>query len=206
MRVEALPTPSEHIPALMEQLKSLYLSQACGELLFTVRPREIDPSRGWGAEDFLNAPTRMKGRLLKRGESGVDSVAKIFLSGWVKKRVPFFVLLPERPEELNKAEAKEKVGQETPTVKQNLKSIVQKNPFRPEDVRPLESEGETVGGVEEDSEGGSGEESSRGRRKNPPTRSSCHRMACSKKTTRQRGQRRVYLRLEMVPCACHRWI
>lgn len=84
MLIEALPTPSEHIPALMERLKSLYLSQACGELLFTVRPREIDPSRGWGAEDFLNVPTWMKRRLLKGGEPGVDGVAKISLSDWVR--------------------------------------------------------------------------------------------------------------------------
>ena len=68
----------------MERLKSLYLSQACGELLFTVRPREIDPSRGWGAEDFLNVPTWMKRRLLKGGEPGVDGVAKISLSDWVR--------------------------------------------------------------------------------------------------------------------------
>ena len=57
---------------------------------------------------------------------------------------------PERPEELNKAEEKEKVGQETPTVKQNLRSIVQKNPFLPEDVRPLKSEGETVVGASDE--------------------------------------------------------
>lgn len=161
VRVEALPMPSEHIPALMERVKPLYLSRTYGVPL----PDSGDPSRGWEAEDFMNTLARMKGRLLKGGEPDVDGVAKILLNDWVRGRIPFFVPPPERPEELNKAEAKEKgkgkekVGQEVPTVKQNLRSIVQKNTFLPEDVRPLENESETVEGDEEDSEGGSDEES-----------------------------------------------
>ena len=153
--------PSEHIPALMERVKPLYLSRTYGVPL----PDSGDPSRGWEAEDFMNTLARMKGRLLKGGEPDVDGVAKILLNDWVRGRIPFFVPPPERPEELNKAEAKEKgkdkekAGQEVPTVKQNLGSIVQKNTFLPEDVRPLENEGETAEGDEEDLEGGSDEES-----------------------------------------------
>ncbi|KIL00819.1 hypothetical protein PAXRUDRAFT_821276 [Paxillus rubicundulus Ve08.2h10] len=151
LRVEAIPTPSEHIPALMARVKPLYLSRTYGVPL----PDPDDPSRGWDAEQFLNALARMKGRLLKKGEPDVDGVAKIILTDWVRGRIPFFVAPPERPEELNKAEAKAKAkekgkskvgegegGQEVVGVKQNLKSIIQKNTFLAEDVRPLDDEDE----------------------------------------------------------------
>ncbi|KAI5981392.1 NGP1NT-domain-containing protein [Pisolithus albus] len=163
VRVEALPTPSEHIPALMERVKPLYLSRTYGVPL----PDSDQPSRGWDAGDFLNALARMKGRLLKGGEPDVDGVAKIMLSDWVRGRIPFFVPPPERPEELNEAETKAKLklkGKEkaeqagVPSVKQNLKSIVPKNTFLPEDVQPLENENVASDVDEKDSEGESDEE------------------------------------------------
>jgi nuclear GTP-binding protein len=92
----------------------------------------------------------MKGRLLKGGEPDVDGVAKIILTDWVRGRIPFFVPPPERSEELNKAEAKLKAKskgkekaanvRETLAVKQNLKTIVQKNTFLAEDVMPLDED------------------------------------------------------------------
>ena len=148
MRVEALPTPSEHIPALMERVKPLYLFRTYGIPL----PDPDDPTRGWDPEQFLNVLAKMKGRLLKGGEPDVDGVAKIILTDWVRGRIPFFVPPPERPEELNKAEAKlrakgkaKAVAEETEekevvSVKQNLNSIMQKNTFLAEDIRPLEGE------------------------------------------------------------------
>lgn len=149
VRVEALATPSDHIPALMERVKPVYLSRTYGIPL----PDADDPSKGWDPETFLDKMARMKGRLLKGGEPDLDSVAKIVLSDWVRGRIPFFVAPPERPEELNKAEAKKKAAdakgkakaQETEekpvlVVKQHLRSIMQKNTFVPEDIRPLEDE------------------------------------------------------------------
>jgi nuclear GTP-binding protein len=93
----------------------------------------------------------MKGRLLKGGEPDVDGVAKIILSDWVRGRIPFFVPPPERSEELNKTEAKLKArskgkakavngGTEVLAVKQNLKTITQKNTFLAEDVQPLDED------------------------------------------------------------------
>ncbi|KAK0233899.1 NUC091 domain-containing protein [Armillaria fumosa] len=145
VRVEALATPSEHIPALMERVKPLYLSRTYGVPL----PNEEDPTQCWEPEVFLDKLARMKGRLLKQGEPDMDSVAKIVLSDWVRGRIPFFVPPPERSEELNKAEAKKRKGKgkaveaedsAVPGVKQNLGSIMQKNTFLAEDVRALEPE------------------------------------------------------------------
>ncbi|KAI0082149.1 NGP1NT-domain-containing protein [Panus rudis PR-1116 ss-1] len=147
VRVEALATPSEHIPTLMERVKPIYLSRTYGVPL----PDPNDPSKPFEPEAFLDKLARMKGRLLKGGEPDLESVAKILLSDWVRGRLPFFVPPPERSEELNKAEAK-KVdakgkGKAIATddeqnrigVKQNLGSIMQKNTFVGEDVRPLDS-------------------------------------------------------------------
>ncbi|KAK0500785.1 NUC091 domain-containing protein [Armillaria luteobubalina] len=145
VRVEALATPSEHIPALMERVKPLYLSRTYGVPL----PNEEDPTQCWEPEVFLDKLARMKGRLLKQGEPDMDSVAKIVLSDWVRGRIPFFVPPPERSEELNKAEAKKRKGKGkaveaedsvVPGVKQNLGSIMQKNTFLADDVRALEPE------------------------------------------------------------------
>ncbi|KAI6008912.1 NGP1NT-domain-containing protein [Pisolithus orientalis] len=162
VRVEALPSPSEHIPTLMERIKPVYLSRTYGVPL----PDPDNPSRGWEAEDFLNTLARMKGRLLKGGEPDLDGVAKIMLSDWVRGRIPFFVPPPERPEALNDAEAKAKQrrkgkekAEETAvqSVKQNLQSITQKCTFLAEDVVPLENEGDAVNNADE--EGSEGESS-----------------------------------------------
>lgn len=110
-------------------------------------PNKDDPSQGWEPEEFLDKLARMKGRLLKHGEPDLDSVAKILLSEWVRGRIPYFVPPPERSEELNAADAKKKgkakateVKPEVPKVKQNLGSIMQKNTFLAEDIKPLDDE------------------------------------------------------------------
>lgn len=148
VRVEALSTPSEHIAALMERVKPLYLSKTYGIPL----QNKDDPTENWDPENFMDKLARKKGRLLKQGEPDLDSVAKIILSDWVRGRIPFFVPPPERPEELNITEAKAKAKAarnvkgkgkaeeepRVPHVKQNLGSIMQKNSFLPEDIQPLE--------------------------------------------------------------------
>jgi nuclear GTP-binding protein len=155
VRVEALPSPSEHVPALMERVKPVYLSRTYGIPL----PDEDNPTTSWDPEDFLDKLARMKGRLLKQGEPDLDGVAKIVLSDWVRGRIPFFVPPPERPEELNEIEAKKQrkdlkgkgkaVDADVPMVTQNLKSLIQKNTFIPEDIQKLDEEFEVN---EEDAE------------------------------------------------------
>ena len=132
----------------MERVKPLYLSRTYDIPL----PDPDDPTQGWDPEQFLNGLAKTKGRLLKGGEPDVDGVAKIILTDWVRGRIPFFVPPPERPEELNMAEAKskakgkakaaaeEKEEKEVVSVKQNLNSIIQKNTFLAEDIRPVEGE------------------------------------------------------------------
>lgn len=146
VRVEALPTPSDHIPELMARVKPLYLSRTYGVPL----PDKNDPTKSWKPDVFLDKLARMKGRLQKGGEPDMEGVAKIVLSDWVRGRVPFFVSPPERSEALNKAEAKSKgkakaveVHEEERVivgVKQKLGSIMQKNTFLAEDVQRMDDE------------------------------------------------------------------
>lgn len=171
VRVEALATPSEHIPALMARVKPIYLSRTYGIPL----PDPSNPLEGWDPESLLDKMARMKGRLLKGGEPDREAVAKILLSDWTRGRIPFFVSPPERSEELNKAEAKkakaadakgkgkakavEEEREQRPVgVKQNFGSIMQKNSFVGEDVRPLEDGDGEVEEKESTEKSGSEEE------------------------------------------------
>jgi nuclear GTP-binding protein len=172
VRVEALSTPSEHIPTLMSRVKPVYLAR-------TYNLEVPESGEPFDPDELLDKLARMKGRLLKGGEPDLDGVAKILLSDWVRGRIPYFVPPPERPEELNKAEetkrkreeAKEKRKSQVTDeqeerlraigVRQNLGSIMQKNAFVGDDVRPIEEEnGEDL--EEEEGEGDTdGEEDGR---------------------------------------------
>jgi nuclear GTP-binding protein len=148
----------------MARVKPIYLSRTYDIPL----PNKDDISQGWDPEDFLETLARKKGRLLKRGEADQDSVAKIILTDWVRGRIPFFVPPPERSEELNEAEEKARkkkdlkgkgkatLKDEVPGVKQNLRTMIQKNTFLPEDIQKIDEEVEEIDEQSNlgDSEGG----------------------------------------------------
>ncbi|KAH9984043.1 NGP1NT-domain-containing protein [Russula compacta] len=141
LRVEALPTPSEHIPELLARVKPLYLARTYG--------LTVPEANSCTADNFLDVIARAKGRLLKGGEPDIEGAAKVVLNDWVRGRIPYFVAPPERPAELNEREAKERARLSKSTgrerieerrvlgVKQNLGSIMQKNSFVGEDVQSL---------------------------------------------------------------------
>ena len=171
VRVEALSSPSEHISTLLSRVKPVYIAR-------TYNLEVPESGEPLGPDEVLDKLARMKGRLLKGGEPDLDGVAKILLSDWVRGKIPYFVTPPERPEELNKAEEAKRKKEEAKGkrksqavdeheerlraigVRQNLGSIIQKNTFTGEDVRPIEeeaSEGAEVEGGEEDVDGEDGE-------------------------------------------------
>lgn len=152
VRVEALATPSEHVPTLISRVKPIYLGR-------TYNLQVPESGERLDADEVLDKLARMKGRLLKGGEPDLDGVAKILLSDWVRGKIPYFVPPPERPEELNIAEETKRKREEAKGkrknqladeqeerlhaigVRQNLGSIIQKNTFIGDDVRPIEEEG-----------------------------------------------------------------
>jgi nuclear GTP-binding protein len=156
VRVEALASPSEHIPTLLQRVRPVYLSRTYGIPL--PEADEATQEVRWDPEEFLDKLARLKGRLLKGGEPDVEGVAKIVLSDWVRGRIPFFVEPPARP-----TESKASGGQAANDVKgtgkavekdqrqdgnsrelgvtQKLRGIMQKNTFINEDVREMEEAG-----------------------------------------------------------------
>lgn len=174
VRVEALPQPSEHIAALLQRVRPVYLSRTYG---IPLPSSKEDVTRAWDVEEFLEKLARIKGRLLKRGEADIEGVAKIVLNDWVRGKVPYFVPPPDRPEQDSKnqgaEESRREKGEEKrlKPVPQKLGGIIQKNKFEDEDVRALEDEvtaadEESLGDLEvgsseyEDSEGETSEQGS----------------------------------------------
>lgn len=145
VRVEALPQPSEHIAALLERVKPVYISRTYGIPLPSTA-KSGDKSV-WEPEDLLEKLARMKGRLLKAGEPDMEGVAKMVLNDWVRGKLPYFVPPPEREDALN-AESTTKASssaaaigtkseKELKPVPQKLGGIIQKNTFEAEDIQSL---------------------------------------------------------------------
>ncbi|QRV95670.1 guanine nucleotide binding protein-like 2 (nucleolar) [Ceratobasidium sp. AG-Ba] len=168
VRVENLPTPSEHIPALLDRVRTVYL-----ERTYDVHLPDISTPVGegkhepkWDSEMFLDALARKSGKLLKGGEPDRETVAKMVLNDWIRGKIPFFVRPPES-EEGREGKAK-RTGEEAgvPGVEQKVRAIVVKNAFEGEDKdearEVVEEDGadEIVADEEEDvvQEGGEDEE------------------------------------------------
>lgn len=163
VRVEALPQPSEHIPALLERVKPVYIARTYGiPLPASYTPGDKCP---WETEDLLEKLARMKGRLLKGGEPDLEGVAKVVLTDWVRGKLPFFVAPPERPEDASTVKEAEvilnKEGvKELKPVPQKLGGIIQKNKFEGDDIRVLDEGEELEGSVEDGSDSSENSEDS----------------------------------------------
>jgi nuclear GTP-binding protein len=158
VRVEALPQPSEHIEALLERVKPVYIARTYGIPL----PASYTPDGPcpWEAEELLDKLARMKGRLLKGGEPDLEGVSKMVLNDWVRGKLPFFVAPPERPGGIGDTRDLENLSskgstKELKTIPQKLGGIIQKNKFEGDDVRVLEEDDGGVEDSEEDSENSS---------------------------------------------------
>ncbi|KAG9117712.1 GTPase required for pre-60S ribosomal subunit nuclear export and maturation, partial [Ceratobasidium sp. 392] len=154
VRVENLPTPSEHIPALLDRVRTVYL-----ERTYDVHLSDISiPVEGegkhepkWDPEMFLDALARKSGKLLKGGEPDRETVAKMVLNDWIRGKIPFFVRPPDADgEKREKGRTGEAAG--VPGVEQKVGAIVVRNAFEGEDrdVRGQEEKEEEAAGVVED--------------------------------------------------------
>ncbi|KAG9101610.1 GTPase required for pre-60S ribosomal subunit nuclear export and maturation [Ceratobasidium sp. 370] len=154
VRVENLPTPSEHIPTLLSRVRTVYL-----ERTYDVHLPDIStPSEGegkhepkWDPEVFLDALARKSGKLLKGGEPDRETVAKMVLNDWIRGKIPFFVRPPEVDEERKeKGRTGERAG--VPGVEQKVGAIVVRSAFEGDD-RDVRREGQAEEAVEEDAAG-----------------------------------------------------
>ena len=152
VRVEALPQPSEHITALLERVKPVYIARTYGIPL----PASHTPNGPcpWEAEEFLDKLARMKGRLLKGGEPDLEGVSKMVLNDWVRGKLPFFVAPPDRLDDIGDRKTTEDLSKDErvkglKTIPQKLGGIIQMNKFEGDDVKSIEEEGEGVDVSEE---------------------------------------------------------
>ncbi|KAG8836394.1 GTPase required for pre-60S ribosomal subunit nuclear export and maturation [Serendipita sp. 399] len=158
VRVEALPQPSEHIAALLERVRPIYISRTYGIPL----PASDPDQSPWTPEELLDVLARMKGRLLKGGEPDLEGVAKMVLNDWVRGKLPFFVAPPERPgDPVTEAEPtdRQETGRELRPAPQKLGGIIQKNKFEQDDIRVDEEEANIDNEVDEEAISSSGSDS-----------------------------------------------
>ena len=91
VRVENLQTPAEHIPGLLKRVRPAYIERTYG-----LEPRE----GGWegeeGASVLLGTIAKRMGKLLKGGEPDQESIAKIMLNDWIRGKIPYFAMPPDK--------------------------------------------------------------------------------------------------------------
>ena len=170
VRVENLSTPAEHIPVLLERVRTEYIERTYG----------LEPGN-WqgesGAAILLSAIAKKSGKLLKGGEPDQEAVAKMVLNDWIRGKIPFFVPPPARPdgetaitevsgetrevlEEQERALGKMLGEKRVKGVEQPISKIVTMTKFLGDDGRRYDEDEDMDEVVEEDGEGEeSGDES-----------------------------------------------
>ncbi|CAE6471337.1 unnamed protein product [Rhizoctonia solani] len=161
VRVENLATPSEHIPALLDRVRTIYLERTYDVHLRDISTGESEEGKKhepkWDTDEFLDALARKSGKLLKGGEPDRETVAKMVLNDWIRGKIPFFVRPPDADEgEGDKGKTKLRTGQKAgvPGVEQKVGAILVRNAFEGEDADVKAQRGE----VGEEDEGVVGEE------------------------------------------------
>lgn len=101
VRVENIKTPEDYIPEVLARVKPDYIKR-------TYRITEWTDS-----VDFLEKLAARTGKLLKKGEPDISTVAKMVLNDWQRGKIPFFV----KPPNCEKGDFKEAIeGKATPQV------------------------------------------------------------------------------------------
>lgn len=159
--MENLIQPSEHIPALLNRVRPIYLERTYGiqglldeSLRLTAQkedaPRDTLTAGKWNSDAFLDAVARKYGRLLKGGEPDRETVAKMVLNDWIRGKIPYFVRPPDSQNYLKKQEA---------DAPQNVPGSSVVEPTRSDKDEEMQvvaggkgADGEEWGGVEEDAD------------------------------------------------------
>ncbi|KIO17295.1 hypothetical protein M407DRAFT_33043 [Tulasnella calospora MUT 4182] len=127
VRGENLIQPSEHVAALLNRVRPIYLERTYGiqglldeSLKITAQkedaPRDTLTAGKWNSDAFLDAVARKYGRLLKGGEPDRETVAKMILNDWIRGKIPSFVRPPDSQNYLKKQEVDSAQGMSTSSV------------------------------------------------------------------------------------------
>ena len=166
VRVENVKDPEDHIPTVLERVKTEYLIK-------TYKVKDWTDS-----EEFLRKCAERMGKLLKGGEPDTNTVSKMVLNDWQRGKLPYFVK-PPLPEGHQSPQTKEKTTEnkqksesdlrlennETikeskgPHIRQDFSKVEVELEFSGEDIQTLENDGnELFQSDEEDIDDSEGEE------------------------------------------------
>ncbi|KAL1914890.1 uncharacterized protein VTP21DRAFT_7806 [Calcarisporiella thermophila] len=82
VRVENIKQPEEHIPAILERVRTEYIIRTYGV-------QQWDDSI-----DFLAKVAKKSGKLLKGGEPDLNTVSKMILNDWLRGKIPYYTKPP----------------------------------------------------------------------------------------------------------------
>lgn len=124
VRVELVNNPEDYINSVLQRVKKDYIKK-------TYKIGE------WtDAVDFLEKMARRSGKLLKKGEPDITSVAKMVLNDWQRGKLPFYCIPPGYEQPLlqeNKLADESGIG-----VVQDLRKIKVGLSYEGEDLKELE--------------------------------------------------------------------
>ncbi|KAK6188147.1 hypothetical protein SNE40_004394 [Patella caerulea] len=82
VRIEYVKSPEDYIPALLERVKEEYI-------------RKTYKVESWtDSENLLEQIAKRSGKLLKKGDPDLPTVAKMILNDWQRGKIPYFVRPP----------------------------------------------------------------------------------------------------------------
>lgn len=125
VRVELVNDPEDYIGAVLDRVKPEYIKKTF----------KIDK---WNEPiDFLEQLARRSGKLLKKGEPDITSVAKMVLNDWQRGKLPFYCCPPGFEQPLSAVENLSK-DESTVEVVQDFKKIRVGLNYEGDDVRDLQ--------------------------------------------------------------------
>ena len=97
VRVELVTNPEDYVEAVLKRLRKEYVQKTYGIMQYTSHM------------DFLEQLAKKSGKLLKKAEPDVNTVAKMVLNDWQRGKLPFYVAPEgfEVPKSLKEAKAAE---------------------------------------------------------------------------------------------------
>ena len=128
VRIDNLEEPAQYADGVLSRVKTEYLRRTYGIASWT------------DSTDFLEQLARQSGRLLKGGETDVNTAARMLLNDWQRGRLPYFVCPPfeaevQQQEQAEEAERKRREEQRRLKVEQMYSKIAVRVQFNEEDSR-----------------------------------------------------------------------
>ena len=156
VRIDNLEEPAQYADGVLSRVKTEYLRRTYGIASWT------------DSTDFLEQLARQSGRLLKGGETDVNTAARMLLNDWQRGRLPYFVCPPfeaevQQQEQAEEAERKRREEQRRLKVEQMYSKIAVRVQFNEEDSRGPAAQQQTELEVGNEQQPQDGQEEAAGR-------------------------------------------